>query len=1214
VTPIIHLHNHSVYSANDALCTPGELVKKAVELKMPAVALTEHGTMFSIPELVNECKKVNKAAQEAGSPPVIRPIIGLEAYLTTSPILRIMGKEKPNVKQDSGHITLLAMNEEGYANLVRLATLGFKDNVYNTRPRIDIYDLARHSEGVLCMTGCMYSWLNIWITRHFWMLRDTMDMTQPEWQLIDQFSPFYNMDADVWEDRFGNKYTDQYLQTVLRNFRVLKAIFGDNLYIELQYHGFFAQRLQSQFWLESFPTEKFVATNDVHYIEQRDWDAWDFLTRIRWRGLDRTYYNEPMGSNTTDSIKGNAYFKTREEMAAGGFGNEALDMTYEIMDKCQFDLKQDRSLFPSVDMKTKAEMDTAGGAIEYLRSLCKQSPNYKPEYDKRIEFELDVIGEMGYPEYFVIVRNLVSFAVSIGATPGPGRGSVGGSIVAYLLGIHNANPIEAGLKFFRFLNKERISMPDIDLDFPKEKRQAIIQYLIDTYGTDRVCNIGTASRNQAKGCIQDFGRIAGIDKPRIDAFNATLDDGMTFAIMKDEGDKKISQLKSLLEESTDLPESYTADDRLRLLETAEGSIRSYGKHASGIVVCSRPLDGVLPLFRNKLDDPLCTQYDMNALDDLGFCKIDVLGLKQMDVLNECFQRLGIDRNQVDMNDQDALDLINEANTIGLFQLGTPSFIKIIKAGFRCHNIMDITALNALNRPGPKDYKDERGMTMIDHYVQRQTGNEDVEFLHPALRPILGDTFGVMIYQEQIMMIARQIAGYRIGEADDLRKFCGKKLTENMTPEQKEEVTAPKRNKFVQGCMSNAIPQQVAETLWKQIETFGRYGFNKSHSYFYAMLAMWGAWLKAHYPTTFLGACLKYEDKEENRIKLIDDIRKHSRGLELANPHINISSTYVEWDEDAKRIYLGLSDVKQVATGVAEALVSERMLNGPFVSLPEMVSRLNTYCTERGEHMPDKGSMARLALVGAFNDLVPGPEEGRSEYACSLLTSERLPEKFQLDVSKRSTRKTKKPTVYIENFVDRHESAWVRLMDLGININREGLLAAVRANKNRKAQADLFEIAKTWDPVAVLDDPDGQALFASTEQQLFGYDPTRRSVENFDVPAKWRQISMPIEQAVLEVVSGWSRKDCIVTIGIVGHKIDMRETSRGTPMLEFYLENSVAETRCAFYGDTEKRARLAKIIAPGEIVAVKGWPRPTYFAIESIKKAINISRKVKAMEA
>ena len=1202
-----HLHCHTTYSANDSLCTAEQLVDKAVDLGMPAVAITDHGTMFGVPEMLSACKKKNGAAGSA----IIKPILGLEAYVTTGPLVSVRAKviagANPNIKQDTGHLTLLAMNMDGYRNLIHLATQGYSKYLYRSKCRLPIEEILQHNEGLIVLTGCMFSWFTLWVTRHYWMHRKlvaphTTDNdpppADPYAELLDDYDAAYPLHASSWNP----PYKDEFLQYALSNYHMLKKVLGDRLYVEMQDHGLPAQTLQRNFWLERVPDAQFVASNDVHYINKGDWDAQDFLTRLRFKGgvNTPTYSFRPIEYDREAGDKGNAYFKKREEFSEN-IQPEWLDRTLEVADRCNLSISQDKTLFPSVDTETREKIDECGDAVTFIRKICMESPRFKPEYMDRVDHELAVIGQMGYPEYFLIVKDIVDYAKNIGAQCGPGRGSVGGSLVAYLMGIHSANPVDAGLRFFRFLNAKRISMPDIDLDFPKDARQQILQWIEERYGKDRVCGIGTAGANKAKRCIQSFGLLAGIEKHKVDRFNATLDDNVSFALIKESGDDKVEGLLNLLNSGAYVPASC---EPISLLERAEGSIGNYGKHASGIVICSRPLHEEVPMFKQKWDDQLCTQYDMNALETLGFCKIDILGLKQMDVINECLNSLGIkDRDQIPLNDPDALALINKGDTTGLFQIGTPSFVRIIKAGFRCNTFNDVRALCALNRPGPKDFKmridakgDEvtdadyaalvatdaekakatREVTMIDIYVDRQAGALETQYMHPALRPILHDTYGVMIYQEQMMQIAMTMAGYDIGEADDLRKFCGKKLTENMTPEEKEPIVAPRRAKFLQGCEDMAVPPRIANLLWGTIEATGRYSFNMSHSHFYAMLAMWGAWLKAHYPTTFLGACLRHEEKEDVRTKLINDISR--RGITLLNPDVNLSDVRVTWDETSKQIFLGFSDIKSVGSGAGDAIVDARGAQ-PYADLADMVDRVWDFCATTDRTAVDKGSMARLAITGAFNSIVPGPEKGRAEWACSVLTSESLSDKFRPP----ELRKTKKgqSMPFINNPVDRHNDTWIRLHDLGINMDMPGLLSTVRANKNRKKQVSLQDILANWPPVAVVEDA---SLMEATHQQLFGYEPTRGLLSR-------HQRDVTIADLPGFTTASYSPKDRVEVIGIVGYDVYEGQTQHDKPMIIFTLLDDTEETKVFFFGDEgAKFTRIQRVVKPGRVVKVSGWMR------------------------
>ena len=1176
-------------------------------------------------------------------------------------------------------------------------------------------------------------------------------------------------------------------------------------------------------------------------------------------------------------------------------------------------------------------------------------------------YDLQIKGDLEYNAEGFVVHN-----------------SVGGSLVAYLLKIHDADPFLAKLPFYRFLNPNRVEAPDIDIDFPGKARDAVIQYIKDQYGIDNVCHIGTCQTNQAKGCIQDWARLASIDKPITDAFSNSLPQGVTFSMLEDQ--KKTAEVEKFLNLSAHQP---LASKPIDILKLAEGSVRAYGKHASGILVSSEKIDGIVPMFRNKMEDPICTQFDMDAINQLKMCKIDILGLKQLDVLNLACESIGMTReallSQEVLNDPEALALVNKGMTAGVFQLNTPSFIRILKGNsrrgipaYRCESVRDVMHLVALNRPGPKDYKtyDEglhQDINMIEEYTLRMHNPDRVTFSHPLMERILGETRGIIIYQEQIMQIARQIADYTLEEADALRKFVAKKAIEHMSAEEKKKKSAEQRDKFVSKCMANAMPRMTeasANELWEIVETFGRYGFNmcltegtkvcimdpdnliktvsiedvksgdqvptfdedgklkwtlvdalhsngtkqcvevtfndmstvtctedhkfmttegmvplkdivtrqlevialdsdsqwtpdgrseqnrgldellrsdlsdptrvvsglsfmcnipglsdkepkedawqcqpfrndeagciatgnhnvyasgdssgegckacsmahqspegvsedsiqgqgsletepiirngelcgiaitgfgsaspdtirilqetsrlcreivesslvgrdgrsasllrdrrgeslegssnegsevggsrsrqegllnqnlnevlsrngsskdddpvegtvsqsggtqrewrvlprrvilvrpvglrptydlqvadrthrfllankivtsNSHSYFYAMTVMMGAWLKAHYPVTFLGACLSIEKDDDEKTRLKSDAA--TLGIQIAPPSINISGADVGWEEDTKKIYMGLNDIKNTKSDDMKVIVHARQ-GGPFLNLIDFTERCMIASEALKKNSLDRGTIARLAWAGVMDDLVPEIPEGKREFICSVMCSDKLPTEFLPPEDRKLEKSKEKP--YTTNPLERHANQWVRLYELGYNEGKPGLLAIAKANKTRKKQEDLYELYHDWPPVFIEEDKE---LLDSTNLSIFGHTLQVGSMDMVNVLGT-------IASAKSGTVATWLPKEqrtvvtAIVRGSVSSGKYAGTNKQTGQPKDSFFvgfdIQDETGELRCVQWFESEGAAKTLKgMLKSGRIVNVKGHMHPKYFKVAKVTLA------------
>jgi DNA polymerase-3 subunit alpha len=854
----VHLHTHSQYSLLDGACRLDSVIELAKEHNMPALAITDHGNMFGAIEFY-------KKATRAG----IKPIIGCEAYVAGG---SRFDKKPSSVYPDGGfHLVLLAKNLTGYQNLIKLSSAAFLEGFYH-RPRMDKELLREHSEGLIATSACLKGEVN-------WLL--------------------------------GKGDTESAVAAA----REYQEIFGKgNFFLEIQNHRLEIEE-QAIPKMEAISRETgipLVATNDCHYLRQEDANAHDALLCIQTGKMvedrDRMRYN-------TDQI----YFKSADEMEQvfGDF-KPALENTVQIAESCNLELELGKLKLPVFPIP-RPYVD----ADEFLRYLCEEGCRERyseltDEVKERLDYELGVIKEMGYAGYFLIVKDFCDYARSRKIRVGPGRGSAAGSLVSYGLKITNVDPISFDLLFERFLNPERISMPDIDIDFSDRGRDEIIKYVIEKYGKENVSQIITFGTMAARGVIRDVGRVLSIPYGEVDRIAklvpASPDMTLTKAL------DQVDELATLVKE----------DQRVKRLVdyslTLEGLARHCSTHAAGVVIAPSALTNYIPLFKGSKDE-ITTQYDMKMVEEIGLLKMDFLGLKTLTVIDDAvrmakenYPEADIDIEHLPLDDSDVYSLFAAGNTIGIFQFesaGMRDYLRKLKP----ENFTDITAMNALYRPGPLDAK------MIDKYISRKKGTEPVKFVHPLLEEILGKTYGVIVFQEQVLKIANQMAGYSLGKADLLRKAMGKKDAQLMAA-QKEE--------FLGGADTKKIDRAVSEEVFTQIETFARYGFNKAHSTCYALIAYQTAWLKRYYPSEFMAAAMTSELSDSDRINiLLEECRRMN--IFVLPPDVNESQ--VDFSVGDGQIRFGLQAIKNVGEGPARAIVEAQTKGERFTSLAELVSQV-----------------------------------------------------------------------------------------------------------------------------------------------------------------------------------------------------------------------------------------------------------------------------------
>jgi len=867
----VHLHLHTEFSLLDGACRIRELVDRAAQLGMQALAITDHGNMFGAVEFHDACRAKG-----------IKPILGCEAYVA---IGSRHDKSASGIREAYNHLTLLATNEVGYHNLVKLVSLGYTEGFYH-RPRIDKDVLAQHAEGIVCLSGCLAGE----IATH---LADGRDKEARA--VVGQLA-----------DMFGS----------------------GRFYLEMMDHGIPEQRRVNEGLLRINAQTglPLIATNDSHYISHDDHQAHDVLLCI---GLgkkrddpDRLRFDGPQ-----------FYLKSGDEMARSFPDHlQALANTLAVAEMCDFALKAVDTL-PAFDVPPEYSLESyfekvvREGFAERCRALealaaAGRLGHPLSVYRERLEKELAVIRRVGFAGYFLIVWDFIRFAREQHIPVGPGRGSAAGSLVAYSLHITNVDPIEHDLIFERFLNEERINPPDIDIDFCENRRGEVIDYVTRRYGRENVAQIITFGTMKAKAVVRDVGRALDMSYGDVDKVAKMIP-----------ADLKMTLDKALVE-SPLLKDAYQKDPRIKELidisRRLEGTTRHASIHAAGVVIAPRPLTELVPLFKSNTGD-VTTQYDMKGVERIGLLKMDFLGLRTLTLIDNCVKMIAaqkeivIEPDQVPLDDAKTYELFSAGRTSGLFQFESDGMRDILRR-FKPDRLEHLTALNALYRPGP--------MQMIDDFIKRRHGQTRVTYETPALEPILSGSYGVMVYQEQVMRIASSLAGFTLGEADILRKAMGKK---------KADVMAAQMDKFVKGCVARGIAEKKARRIWDQMEQFAGYGFNKSHSAAYAFLAYQTGYLKANFPLFFMAALLTSERANTDKmVSYIGECREMS--IRVLAPDVNESDIFFTVVGDGIRF--GLSAIKNVGEGAVEAVLAARRASGPFRSLSDFCERVDLRAVNR----------------------------------------------------------------------------------------------------------------------------------------------------------------------------------------------------------------------------------------------------------------------------
>ena len=880
----VHLHNHTEYSMLDGATKIKDMVRRAADLGMSAVAITDHGVMCGVPELCDACDVVEK---ETGTR--VKPIYGCEIYFTEDPEVGTKNKSRLY------HMVLLAKNNVGYHNLVRLVSESHVDNFYY-KPRTTFDMLQRYSEGLIASSACIAGIIPRCI--------DARDFDG----------------ARTWARRFADLFEP-----------------GD-FYIELQDQGITTNGGMTQHDMNVELTKianelglKTIATNDFHYLTQDDARAQDIMLCI---GTGSNMDDENRMRFANDQF----YMKTEEEMrAALRDFPEACDNTVELAEKCNVELERDSILprFPLPD----GETEESWFRKRVQEGLVKRYGDPVPdEVQERADYEMGIIIQQGFPAYFLIVQEYIEWARSQGIGVGPGRGSAAGAIVAYAMGITDLDPLSNGLLFERFLSPERVEMPDIDVDFEDERRQEVIEHIKDVYGEDHVSGVITFGKLQAKNAIRDAARVLGHPYGVGDRLCKMVGDELGITI-----DKALATNPDFKKAYDGEPESREVIDAARSIE---GNVRGEGVHACATIICRDPMSDHVPMKRDTKGGGIITQYDGHYTPDLGLLKMDFLGLRTLGVLSRACrnikERFGIEivPEEIPTEDDKAFELMQSGNMDGLFQVEGALYVGLF-ARLPPKRFSDVVASIALNRPGPL----ESGM--VEDYIKVASGKTLVHYYDDRLRPLLEETYGTMVYQEQIMQISMVMSGFSAGKADKLRKAMGKK---------KLDVMMKLKDDWCNGAVENGYSLEIAEKIWEDAEKFAKYAFNKSHSAAYAILVMRTAYLKAYYPHEYMAAVLSsYMGNADKLIKYIASCT-HSN-IPVLPPDINSSN--LEFTPLDEGIRFGLAGVRGVGGAVAEAIIAERNANGPYTSLHDFVNRLDTKCYNRK-------TLEALIKAGAFD--------------------------------------------------------------------------------------------------------------------------------------------------------------------------------------------------------------------------------------------------------
>lgn len=878
--PFVHLHTHSCYSLLDGAIRVPTLVDAAAQMDMPALALTDHGNMFGIIEFLAAAEKAH-----------LHPVVGSEVYVTVGP-----KEDHSQGQRNIRHVVLLARDETGYRNLMQLSTIGYLDGYYY-RPRIDHQDLERHAGGLIALTACMKGEI-------------------PQLLLEERLDEAYGV-AQWYRERFGS----------------------DGFYLELQNHGIpeEARVIPQMVRLAKATGIPLVATNDPHYLKKEHAESHKILLAIS-SGKPSEHGEEGLRFSSMEN-----YFKSSSEMAAL-FADvpEAIENTLRIAEACAVPLRRGTVHLPNFPLPPG--FDSPDDCLRHLafegaRRIFGGDP--ASQVVERLNHELGVMARLGLSGYFLIVHDFVREARARGIPVGPGRGSAASSLVCYCLGITRVDPLVHGLSFERFLNSERVSMPDIDLDFCQERREELIQYALARYGSDSVAHIASFGTIKARAAVRDVGRVLGLSFEETDVLSKMVPEGPDVTLESALQDSP--QLRQRIEENPRYQELFT---HARVLE---GVARHSSTHPAGLVITPMPLREIVPLFKPERDagSMVTTQYDMKSVERIGLLKIDFLGLRTVTVIAEAVslierhRGIRVDIDSLPLDDEATYSLLARGETVGVFQVesaGMTSLLKRMEPDCFSH----IVAVNALFRPGPLDFG-------APHYVERRHGREQPVYAHPALEPVLSETYGVLLYQEQVMRTAQVLAGFSAGKADDLRRAMSKKKAEDIDEARKE---------FVAGAVARGVEERVATKIYEEIRPFAGYAFNKAHATAYGLLIYQTAYLKAHFAPEFMCANLSSFMDQTDRLKpLVEECRRID--VAILPPDVNRSTTRFGLEDGVIRY--GLGAVKNLGRQAADSIVAARLKDGPFRSVFDFTRRVDL-------NLVTRPALESLIKAGAFDGI------------------------------------------------------------------------------------------------------------------------------------------------------------------------------------------------------------------------------------------------------
>jgi DNA polymerase-3 subunit alpha len=1088
-----HLHVHSQFSLLDGAASIKGLVGKAAANGMKALALTDHGNMHGIFQFVAEAVKNN-----------IKPIVGCEFYMVEDRFKKQFTKDNKDVRY---HQLLLAKNPEGYKNLIKLCSLGYIDGLYGKYPRIDKELVLKYHKGLIATTCC----LGAEVPRTILSKGEEAGERAFKW----------------WLDLFGEDY-----------------------YVELQRHDIKEQNIVNEVLIKLARKYQvpIIASNDSHYVDQKDSNAHDILLCINTGEKQSTPTMKDF-SDDESMMKGRRfafandqfYFKTREEMTTL-FSDvpEAIDNTMQIVDKVEvLKLKQD-ILLPNYEIpSTFLDQDNYLQHLTY-EGANKRYGNVTPEIKERLDFELHTIRTMGFAGYFLIVQDFINKGREIGVLIGPGRGSAAGSAVAYCIGITNIDPIKYNLLFERFLNPDRKSMPDIDTDFDDEGRQKVIDYVVEKYGKTQVAQIVTYGTMAAKMSIKDVARVMDLplqdsnalaklvpDKPGIE-LNWVMKGPMKASDKKNEKEKTLTEeltpedlenVKKLREFLDD--EGTLASDVLKEALILEGSVRGTGIHAAGIIIAPKDLYDIIPVFTAKDSDLLVTQFDGKVIEDAGVIKMDFLGLKTLTIIRDALKL--IEENHGVKIEIDYIPL-DDAKTFELYQKGeTNATFQFESAGMQKHLINlkpdkfeDLIAMNALYRPGPIEY--------IPKFISRKLGKEEIIYDLPEMEEYLGDTYGITVYQEQVMLLSQKLAGFTKGDADVLRKAMGKK----------DRYTLDKmKGKFIEGAAAKGLDAKVCEKVWTDWEAFAQYAFNKSHSTCYAFVAYQTGYLKANYPSEYMASVLTHNLSNFDKISFFME-ECQRMGMAVLGPDVNESSYQFSVNNNGQ-IRFGMGAIKGVGEGPVQAIVEERKANGPFKNFFDFVSRVNLRAVS-------KKTFESLAIAGGLDNFT---ELHRAQYF---------------------------------NIAERES---ISFLEKAI---RYGNAFQTEDDSNQSSLFGDSSSAKPAPPKIIPCEEWGNIEKLKKEKEIVGFyisghplDQFKLEIDNF--------CNCPLEN----VMSSPQGKDLTVA-GIVT-KVNVRQSKNGKPFVLFTIEDYSGSLDLALFG--EDYLKHAHFINIGEFLFMKGSLKPKW---------------------